>query len=178
MTQSCTADRSLQFLMKWLLSLQCMYNCFVWCSVPFFSDIHYALHLSSVSVAVTMMCSVSSQFMLFVWDCCVMMIVVVQHSWVTVFWIEFKLWLTHCSKIMYSSYDTEIEITIRAHISVTSRLLLRNVFLTASSHFKSSAFSSICSKMIRCLAKDFSFCFKAFKIWVVLFFNSESLYAC
>jgi hypothetical protein len=70
-------------------------------------------------------------------------------------WIEFKLWLTHCSKIMYSSYDTEIEITIRAHMSVTSRLLLRNVFLTASSHFKSSAFSSVHLKMIRCLVNGF-----------------------
>jgi hypothetical protein len=143
MTQDHTADRSLQFLMKWSLSLQCMHSCFIWCFVTFFSDTHCALCLSSVSVAVTMMCSVSSQFMLFVWDCCVMMIVVVQHSWVTAFWIEFKLWLTHCSKIMYSSYNTEIELTIRACMSVTSRLLLRNVFLTASSHFKPSAFSNV-----------------------------------
>jgi len=65
---------------------------------------------------------------------------------------------------MYSLYDTEIEVTIRACVSVTSRLLLRNVFLTASSHFKPSAFSSICSKMIRYLVNDFSFCFKALKI--------------
>ncbi len=79
---------------------------------------------------------------------------------------------------MYSSYDTEIEITIRAHISVTLRLLLRNVFLTALSHFKPSAFSSICSKMVRYLANDFSFCFKAFKVQVALFFDFESLYVC
>jgi hypothetical protein len=155
MTQDCTADRSLQFLMKWSLSLQCMHSCFVWCFVTFFSDTHCALCLSSVSVAVTMMCSVSSQFMLSVWDCCVMIVVVIQHSWVTAFWIEFKLWLTHCSKIMYSSYNTEIEMTIRAHMSVTSRLLLRNVFLTASSHFKPSAFNSVCSKVVRCLANGF-----------------------
>ncbi len=98
MTWDHTAGRNLQFLMKWLLSLQCMHSHFVWHSVTFFSDTHCALCLSSVFVAVTMMCSVSSQFMLFVWDCCVMMIVVVWHSWVTAFWIEFKLWLTHCSK--------------------------------------------------------------------------------
>ncbi len=79
---------------------------------------------------------------------------------------------------MYSSYNTEIEITIRAHISVVSRLLLRNVFLTASFHFKSFAFNSVCSKVIKCLANGFLFCFKAFKIQVTLFFNSESLYAC
>ncbi len=164
--------------MKWLLSSQCMHSYFVWCFVTFFSDTHCALCLSSVSIAVTMMCSMSSQFMLFVWDCCVMMIVVIQHSWVTVFWIEFKLWLTYCSKVMYSSYDTENEMTIRAYVSVTSRLLLRNVFLTASSHFKFFAFNSVCSKVVRCLVNDFSFCFKAFKIWVALFFNSESLYAC
>ncbi len=164
MTQDCTANRSLQFLMKWLLSSQCMHSCFVQCSVTFFSDTHCSLHLSSVSVAVTMMCSVDFQFMLSVWDCCVMMIVVVWHSWVTAFWIEFKLWLTHCSKIMYSLYDTEIEVTIRACMSVASRLLLRNVFLTASSHFKPFAFSSVCLKIIRCLANGFSFCFKAFKI--------------
>ncbi len=125
-----------------------------------------------------MMCSVSSQFMLFVWDCCVMMIVVIWHSWVTAFWIEFKLWLTHCSKIMYSSYNTEIEVTIRACMSVVLRLLLRNVFLTASSHFKPFAFNSICSKVVRCLANGFLICFKVFKIWVAFFFNSESLYTC
>ena len=118
MMQDHTVGRNLQFLMKWSLSSQCMHSYFIWCFVTFFSDIYCALCLSSVSVTVTMMCSVSSQFMLFVWDCYMMMIVVVQHSWVTVFWIEFKLWLTHCSKIMYSSYDTEIEITIRACISV------------------------------------------------------------
>jgi len=178
MTWGHTADRSLQFLMKWSLSSQCMHSCFVWHFVTFFSDTHCALCLSSVSVTVTMVCSVSFQFMLSVWDCCVMMIVVVQHSWVTVFWIEFKLWLTHCSKIMYSSYDTEIEVTIRAHMSVVSRLLLRNVFLTASSHFKSSAFNSVHSKVVRCLANGFLICFKVFKIWVTFFFNSESLYAC
>ncbi len=178
MMQGCTADRSLQFLMKWLLSSQCMHSCFVWCSVTFFSDIHHVLCLSSVSVAATMMCSVSSQFMLFMWDCCVIIVVVVWHSWVTAFWIEFKLWLTHCSKIMYSSYNTKIEITIRAHMSVASRLLLRNVLLTASSYFKPSAFNSICSKVIRCLVNGFSFCFKAFKVQVALFFNFESLYLC
>ncbi len=155
-----------------------MHSYFVQCSVTFFSDTHHALCFSSVSVAVTMMCSVSSQFMLFVWDCCVMIVIVIQHSWVTAFWIEFKLWLICCSKIMYSSYNTEIEMTIRACVSVMLRLLLRNVFLTASSHFKSSAFSSVHLKVVRCLANDFSFCFKAFKIQVALFFNSESLYAC
>ncbi len=178
MMQDHTADRNLQFLMKWLLSSQCMYSYFVQCSVTFFSDTHCALCLSLISVTATMMCLMISQFMLSVWDCYVMMIVVVQHSWVTVFWIEFKLWLICCSKVMYSSYNTEIEMTIRACVSVVSRLLLRNVFLTASSHFKSSAFSSIHSKVIECLANDFSFCFKAFKIWVALFFNSKSLYMC
>ncbi len=178
MMQDCTTDRSLQSLMKWSLSLQHMHSYFIWCFVTFFFDTHCALCLSSVSVAVTMMCSVSSQFMLFVWDCCMMIVVVVQHSWVTVFWIEFKLWLTRCSKILYSSYDTEIEMTIRAHMSVMLRLLLRNVFLTASSHFKPFAFNSICSKVVRCLANDFFFCFKAFKVWVALFFDSESLYTC
>ncbi len=178
MTQDQTADRSLQFLMKWSLSLQHMHSCFVWHFVTFFFDTHCALHLSSVSVIATMMCSMGSQFMLSVWDCCMMMIVVVQHSWVTVFWIEFKLWLIRCSKIMYSSYNTEIEMTIRACVSVVSRLLLRNVFLTASSHFKPSAFNSICSKVVRCLANDFFFCFKAFKVQVTLFFDSESLYTC
>jgi len=178
MMQDCTADRSLQFLMKWSLSLQCMHSCFVWCFVTFFSDTHYALCLSSVSVTVTMMCSMSSQFMLSVWDCCMMIVVVIWHSWVTVFWIEFKLWLIHCSKIMYSSYNTEIEMTIKAHMSVVSRLLLRNVFLTASSHFKSLAFNSICSKVIRHLANGFLFSFKALKVQVAFFFNSESLYVC
>jgi len=65
---------------------------------------------------------------------------------------------------MYSSYDTEIEVTTKAHMSVMLRLLLRNVFLTASSHFKSSAFNSVCLKMVRCLVNGFFFCFKAFKI--------------
>ncbi len=127
MTQGHTADRSLQFLMKWPLSLQHMHSCFVWRFVTFFSDTHCALHLSSVSVTATMMCSMGSQFMLSVWDYCVVMIVVVQCSWVTAFWIEFKLWLTRWSKVMYSSYNTEIEVTTRAHLSVVSRLLLRNV---------------------------------------------------
>ncbi len=68
--------------------------------------------------------------------------------------------------------------TIRAHMSVISRLLLRNVFLTASSHFKPFAFNSVCSKVVRCLANGFLICFKAFKIWVTLFFDSESLYMC
>ena len=79
---------------------------------------------------------------------------------------------------MYSSYDTEIEVTIRACVSVMSRLLLRNVFLTASSHFKSFASSSICSKVVRCLTNDFSFCFNAFKVQVALSLDSELLYAC
>ncbi len=79
---------------------------------------------------------------------------------------------------MYSSYNTEIEVTIRACMSVTLRLLLRNVFLTASSYFKSSAFNSVHLKVVRCLVNDFSFCFKAFKIQVAFFFNSESLYTC
>jgi len=79
---------------------------------------------------------------------------------------------------MYSSYNTEIEITIRAHMSVALRLLLRNVFLTVLSHFKSSAFNSVCSKVIRCLANDFSFCFKALKVQVAFFFDFKSLYAC
>ncbi len=178
MMQDCTTDRSLQFLMKWLLSLQCMHSYFVQCFATFFSDTHCALCLSWVSVAVTMMCSVNSQFMLFVWDCCVMIVVVIQHSWVTAFWIEFKLWLTHCSRIMYSSYETDIDVAIRACMSITFRQLLRNVFLIVSSHFKSFAFSNVCSKMVRCLTNDFSFCFRAFKIWVTFSFNSELLYVC
>ncbi len=176
--QDHTADRNLQFLMKWSLSSQHMHSHFVWCFITFFSDTHCALHLSSVSVTATMMCSVNSQFMLSVWDCCMMIVVVIWHSWVTALWIEFKLWLICCSKIMYSSYNTKIEMTIKAHMSVMSRLLLRNVFLTASSHFKSFAFNSIHSKVVRCLANGFFFCFKAFKIWVTFFFDSESLYAC
>ncbi len=178
MTQDHTAGKSLQSLMKWSLSSQHMHSCFIWWFITFFSDTYCALCLSSFSVAVTTVCSVSSQFMLSVWDCCMMIVVVVQCSWVTALWIEFKLWLTCCSKILYSSYDTKIEITIKAHISVVLRLLLRNVFLTASSHFKPSAFNSVCSKMVRCLANGFLICFKAFKIWVAFFFNSESLYAC
>jgi len=116
--------------------------------------------------------------MLFMWDCCVMINVVVQHSWVTVFWIESRLWLTHCSKIMYSLYNAEIDVAIRAYISITFKLLLRNVFLTASSHFKSLTFSNVHLKVTRCLTNGFSFCFNAFKIWVALFLNSESLYTC
>jgi len=178
MTQGCTADRSLQSLMKWPLSLQCMHSHFVWHSATFFSDTHCALRLSSVSVAVTMVCSVGSQFMLFVWDCCVRVNVVIQHSWVTAFWIESRLWLTHCSKVMYSLYDTEIDVAIRACVSITFRLLLRNVFLTASFYFKPSAFSNVHSKVVRCLVNDFSFCFNAFKVWVALSLDSELLYAC
>ncbi len=79
---------------------------------------------------------------------------------------------------MYSSYNTEIDVAIRAHVSITFRLLLRNVFLTVSSHFKSSAFSNVCLKMIRYLMNDFSFCFNALKIQVALFLNSELLYTC
>ncbi len=80
MMQDHTADRSLQFLMKWSLFLQCMHSCFVQHSVTFFSDTHCSLCLSSVSVTVTMMCSVSSQFMLSVWDCCVMMLNFTPHA--------------------------------------------------------------------------------------------------
>ncbi len=79
---------------------------------------------------------------------------------------------------MYSSYNTEIDVAIRACVSITFRLLLRNVFLTASFYFKPFAFSNVCSKVVRCLTNDVSFCFKAFKIWVTLFFDSESLYTC
>jgi len=79
---------------------------------------------------------------------------------------------------MYSLYKTEINVTIRTHMSITSRLLLRNVFFTVSSYFKSFAFSNVCFKMIRCLVNDLSFCFKAFKVQVALFFNSELLYMC
>ena len=107
-----------------------------------------------------------------------MVVIVIRHFWVTAFWIEFKLWLTHCSKVMYSSYNTEIDVAIRAHMSITFKLLLKNVFLTASSHFKPSAFSNVCLKMIRCLVNDFSFCFNAFKIQVALSLNFELLYAC
>ncbi len=178
MMQDCTADKSLQLLMKWPLSSQCMHSCFIWCFATFFSDTHCALCFSSVSVTATMMCSVSSQFMLSVWDCCVMIEVVIWHFWVTVFWIESRLWLTHCSKVMYSLYNTGIDVAIRAHMSITSRLLLRNVFLTVSSHFKPFTFSNVCSKMVRCLANGFSFCFKALKVQVTLSFDSESLYVC
>jgi len=70
---------------------------------------------------------------------------------------------------MYSSYNTEIGVTIRACMSVMSRLLLRNVFLTASSHFKSSAFNSVCLKVVRCLANGFLICLK--------FLRYESLFS-
>ncbi len=79
---------------------------------------------------------------------------------------------------MYSLYDAKIDVAIRAHMSITSRLLLRNVFLTASSHFKPLAFSNVCSKVVRCLVNDFSFCFNAFKVQVALSLNSELLYTC
>ncbi len=79
---------------------------------------------------------------------------------------------------MYSSYNTEIDVAIRAHVSITFKLLLRNVFLTVSSHFKSFAFSNVCSKVVRCLMNDFSFCFNAFKIQVALSLDSELLYTC
>ncbi len=79
---------------------------------------------------------------------------------------------------MYSLYNTEIEMTIRACVSVMSRLLLRNVFLTASFYFKPFASNSVHLKVIRCLANSFSFCFKAFKIQVTLSFDSELLYVC
>jgi len=79
---------------------------------------------------------------------------------------------------MYSSYNAEIDVAIRACMSITFKLLLRNVFLTASFYFKSSAFSNVCLKVVKCLVNDFSFCFNAFKIQVALSLNSESLYAC
>jgi len=65
---------------------------------------------------------------------------------------------------MYSLYNAGIDVAIRACMSITFRLLLRNVFLTASSHFKPSAFSNVCSKVARCLTNGFSFCFNAFKV--------------
>jgi len=65
---------------------------------------------------------------------------------------------------MYSLYNTKIDVAIRACISITFKLLLKNVFLTVSSYFKSFAFSNVHLKVIRCLVNDFSFCFKAFKI--------------
>ncbi len=178
MVWDCTVDKSLHSLIKCLLSSHHMHSHFIWHSVTFFFDTHYVLHFSSVSVAVTLMCSVTSQFMKSEWDCCVMMIVIIWHFWVAVFWINFKLWLSCCSKVMYSSYNTEIDVAIRACVSITSRLLLRNVFLTVSSHFKPFAFSNVCSKVIRCLTNGFSFCFNAFKIQVALFLDSELLYTC
>ncbi len=152
-----------------------MHSCFVQCSVTFFSDTHCALCFFSVFAAVTLTCLVGSQFMKSVWDCWVMIVIVIQHSWVTAFWIDFKLWLTCCSKIMYSLYNTEIDVAIRTCMSIISRLLLRNVFLTASSYFKPFAFSNVCLKVVRCLANYFSFCFK---IQVALSLDSELLYAC
>ncbi len=79
---------------------------------------------------------------------------------------------------MYLSYNTEINVAIRAHVSTTSRLLLRNVFLIVLSHFKPFAFSNVCSKVVRCLANGFSFCFNAFKVQVALSLDSELLYTC
>jgi len=79
---------------------------------------------------------------------------------------------------MYSSYNTGIDVAIRACVSITSRLLLRNVFLTASSYFKPFAFSNVCSKVVRCLVNGFSFCFSAFKVQVALFLDFELLYTC
>ncbi len=155
-----------------------MHSCFVWHSVTFFSDTHCALYFFSVSAAVTLTCSVDSQFMKSMWNCWVMIVIIIQRSWVTVFWINFKLWLTCCSKVMYSLYNTEIDVATRACMSITFRLLLRNVFLTASSHFKPSAFSNVCLKVIRCLMNDFSFCFNAFKVWVALFLDFKLLYTC
>ncbi len=178
MIQDCTVSRSLHSLIKCSLSSHCMHSCFVWHSVTFFSDTYCAFCFFSVFAAVTLTCSVDSQFIKSVWDCWVMIVIVIQCSWVTVFWIDFKLWLTHCSKVMYSSYNTEIDVAIRAYMSITSRLLLRNVFLTVSSYFKPFAFSNVCLKVVRCLVNDFSFCFNAFKIWVALFFNSELSYTC
>jgi len=155
-----------------------MHSCFVQHSVTFFFDTHCALHFFSVFAAVTLTCSVDFHFMKSVWDCWVMIMIVIQHSWVTVFWINFKLWLTCCSRIMYSSYNTEIDVAIKTHMSITSRLLLKNVFLTVSSHFKSFAFNNVHSKMVRCFVNDFSFCFNAFKIQVALSLDSELLYTC
>ncbi len=107
-----------------------------------------------------------------------MIVIIIQHSWVTAFWIDFKLWLTHWSRIMYSLYNTEINVAIRACMSITSRLLLRNVFLTALFHFKPLTFSNVYLKVVRCLVNDFSFWFNAFKVQVALSLNFESLYTC
>ena len=178
MIQDCTVSRSLHSLIKCSLSSHCMHSHFVQHFVTFFFNTHYALHFSSVLITVTLMFLMTSQFMKSEWDCCVMMIVIIQHFWVAAFWIDSKLWLICCSRVMYSSYNTEIDVAIRACMSITFRLLLRNVFLTVSSHFKPFAFSNVCSKMVRCLMNDFSFCFSAFKIWVTLSLNSEALYAC
>jgi len=79
---------------------------------------------------------------------------------------------------MYSLYNAEIDVAIRACVSITFKLLLRNVFLTASSYFKPFAFSNVCSKVVRCLVNDFSFCFNALKIQVALSLDSELLYTC
>ncbi len=79
---------------------------------------------------------------------------------------------------MYSLYDAEIDVAIRACMSITSKLLLRNVFLTASSHFKPFAFSNVHSKVVRCLMNGFSFCFNAFKVQVALSLDFKSLYTC
>jgi len=79
---------------------------------------------------------------------------------------------------MYSLYNTEIDVAIRACVSITFRLLLRNVFLIASSHFKPFTFSNVCLKVVKCLINGFSFCFNAFKISVALSLDSELLYTC
>ncbi len=173
-----TVNRSLHSLIKCLFSSHHIHSYFIWHSVTFFSDTHCVLHFSSVSVTVTLTCSVTFQFMKSEWGCCVMIIVIVWCFLVAVFWIDSRLWLTHCSKVMYSSYNTEIDVAIRACMSITFRLLLRNVFLTVSSYFKSFTFSNVCLKVIRCFMNDFSFCFNAFKIQVALSLNSELSYAC
>jgi len=178
MIQDHTVGRSLHSLTKCSLSSHCMYSSFIQHSVTFFFDTHCVLHFFSVSAAVTLTCLIDSQFMKSVWNCWVMIVIIIQHSWVTAFWIDFKLWLTCCSKVMYSSYNTEIDVAIRACVSITFRLLLRNVFLTASSHFKPFAFRNVCLKMVRCLTNDFSFCFNAFKVWVALSLHFELLYTC
>ncbi len=168
-TQRCIVSRSLQSLTKCSLLLHCMQSHFIWCSVTFFSDTHQTQCFFSVSMTVTVMCSVSSQFMSFMWDCWVMMIVVVWLFWVTVFKSDFKLWLTCCNKTTYSSYKKDIEVAIKACIKAAFRLLLRNVFLTASSYFKPFTFSSILSKVTKCLVKAFSFCLSALKVQVACF---------
>jgi hypothetical protein len=177
MIQGHTVDKSLHSLTKCLFSSHCMHSCFV-------QLCHFLLwHLLCFVFLFSFCCChtdvpMASQFMKSKWDCCVMMIVIIQYFWVAVFWINFKLWLTCCSRIMYSLYNTEIDVAIRACVSIISRLLLRNVFLTALSYFKSFAFSNVCSKVVRCFVNDFSFCFNAFKIWVALFLDFKLSYTC